>query len=172
MATPDLGTLNPRPTGKKRQKPVAKTVIGWREWVGLPALGVARIKAKMDSGARTSALHGIDIEPFRKEGVRWVRFKLHPRQHSHEPEQICAAPLVGRRAIRNSGGGKSYRYVIMTILRIGHQEWPIELTLTNRDRMGFRLLIGRTAIRKRFLVDPGASFLQAEATDGTVVSKT
>ncbi|MBF0401638.1 MAG: ATP-dependent zinc protease [Magnetococcales bacterium] len=157
---------------KKRSKPLLESRVGWREWVSLPALGIPKIKAKMDTGARTSALHGVEIEPFRRGGKLFVRFKVYPRQHSHELEYLCTAPVIGRRAIRHSSGEKRYRYVVATTLQIGHRVWPIELTLTNRDRMGFRLLIGRTAIRKKFLVDPGASFLQGEATEGNAGVKT
>ncbi|MBF0161833.1 MAG: ATP-dependent zinc protease [Magnetococcales bacterium] len=160
----------PRPSRKERSKTVTSERAGWREWVGLPTWGVARIKAKLDTGARTSALHGVDIRAFRQGGIRYVRFKLYPSQHSCEGEQVCVAPVLDRRAVRNSSGIKSYRYVVLTLLRMGAREWPIELTLTDRARMGFRLLIGRTAIRKRFLVDPGASFLQGEAVEGAMVA--
>ncbi|MBF0184481.1 MAG: ATP-dependent zinc protease [Magnetococcales bacterium] len=136
-------------------------LLGWREWVSLPALGIPLIKAKIDTGARTSALHGIEVQPFRKGTKRFVRFTVHSVQHSQQTAHLCVAPLIDRRAIRSSSGSKRRRYVIKTQLQIGALCWPIELTLSNRERMGFRLLLGRSAIRKRFLVDPAASFLQA-----------
>ncbi|MBF0096327.1 MAG: ATP-dependent zinc protease [Magnetococcales bacterium] len=137
-----------------------KPLLGWREWVGLPQLGIARIKAKIDTGARTSSLHGLDMQPFRKGHRRFVRFSVPVALHDAQQTQLCVAPLIDRRAVRSSSGCKRYRYVVKTRLQIGHTTWPIELTLSNRARMGFRLLIGRSAIRKRFLVDPAASFLQ------------
>jgi hypothetical protein len=143
-----------------RRVPTAKPLLGWREWVGLPQLGIARLKAKIDTGARTSALHGLDIQPFRRGQKRFVRFSVPIAQHDPQQTQLCVAPVIDRRAVRSSSGCKRQRYVVKTRLQIGHAVWPIELTLTNRSRMGFRLLIGRSAIRRRFLVDPAASFLQ------------
>ena len=141
----------------------AKELVGWREWVGLPQLGIGRIKAKIDTGARTSALHSMAIQPFRKGHKRFVRFSVAVAQHDPEATHLCVAPVTDRRAVRSSSGCKRYRYVVKTHLQIGQELWPIELTLSNRSRMGFRLLIGRSAIRKRFLVDPSASFLQQSA---------
>ena len=137
-----------------------KPVVGWREWVGLPDLGIERIKAKFDTGARTSAIHAFDIEAYgTKEGQRRIRFHLHPRQHRRLPSIACDAEVKDIRQITNSGGLRERRFVIETSLRIGDNHWPIELTLSNRDEMGFRMLIGRTAIRRRFVVDPGRSYL-------------
>ncbi|MDX1484033.1 MAG: ATP-dependent zinc protease [Alphaproteobacteria bacterium] len=139
-------------TAKKRQ------VVGWREWVGLPELGIEEIKAKIDTGARTSTLHAFDIVPVEENGQKFVRFRIHPVQRRRLPEVECTAPLVDRRTIRDSGGKTEYRYIVRTKLRIGERSWPIELTLTNRDEMSFRMLVGRAAIRKRFIVHPGTSF--------------
>ena len=135
-----------------------KPTIGWREWVTLPELGVERIKAKIDTGARTSALHAFDIEVGKKSGQDWVRFTIHPYQKNDTEIQTCTCPVRDIRIITNSGGSQERRIVIETQLTVGTLSWPIEMTLTNRDQMGFRMLLGRTAIKGRFLVDPGRSF--------------
>ncbi|MCA9757662.1 MAG: ATP-dependent zinc protease [Candidatus Eisenbacteria bacterium] len=140
-----------------RSKP--RLVAGWREWVALPHLGIESVKAKLDVGARTSALHAYDIEPFDEEGQERVRFKVHPVQGRDDIEVACVAPLVGRRSVKNSGGIVEARWVVRTSLRVGDQEWPIDITLTNRKRMRFRMLLGRAAMRGHLLVNPGRSFL-------------
>ena len=121
--------------------------VGWREWVGLPDLRVDAIKAKIDTGARTSALHAYNIEPFRRGGALWLRFELHPMQRSEAMKVICEARAVDERTVRNSGGGVERRYIIRTLLKLGEKSWPIELALANRDQMGFRMLLGRTALQ-------------------------
>lgn len=133
--------------------------IGWREWVGLPELGVEGIKAKIDTGARTSALHAFAIEPFRRSGALWVRFEVHPLQRSSTVKIKCEAPAIDERSVRNSGGLVERRYIVETRLMLGDRTWPIELALTNRDQMGFRMLLGRTALEGRALIEPGRSFL-------------
>lgn len=133
--------------------------IGWREWVGLPDLGVGAIKAKVDTGARTSALHAYRIEPFRRAGALWIRFELHPMQRSETMKVACEARAIDERTVRNSGGGVEHRYIIRTLLKLGERSWPIELALANRDQMGFRMLLGRTALEGRVLVEPGRSYL-------------
>ncbi len=133
--------------------------VGWREWVGLPDLSVRPIKAKIDTGARTSALHAYAIEPFRRSGVLWLRFVLQPMQQSNAFKDACEARAIDQRAVRNSGGGVEKRYIITTLLKLGEESWPIELALTNRDQMGFRMLLGRTALESRALIEPGRSFL-------------
>jgi hypothetical protein len=138
--------------------PMDKPVIGWREWVALPGLGVERIKAKIDTGARTSALHAFEIEVSEKNGQDWVRFTVHPYQEDDTEIQTCTCPVQDIRVITNSGGSRERRIVIETQLTVGTLSWPIEMTLTNRDEMGFRMLLGRTAIKGRLLVDPGRSF--------------
>ena len=133
--------------------------VGWREWVRLTDLRVVAIKAKIDTGARTSALHAFAIEPFRRSGSLWVRFEVHPIQRSSTVKIKCEAKAIDERAVRNSGGQVERRYVIETRMMLGDRAWPIELALTNRDQMGFRMLLGRTALEGRALVEPGRSYL-------------
>ncbi|MCB0363379.1 MAG: ATP-dependent zinc protease [Bdellovibrionales bacterium] len=134
-------------------------VIGWREWVRLPDFSSSLIKAKIDTGARTSAIHAEDIVIFKRKGKRKVRFRLYPVQHSREKTVLVEADLLEKRTVRSSVGHETRRPVIVVRLSIGEYHFPIELTLVNRDIMGFRMLIGRQAIRKLFLIDPGKSFL-------------
>jgi hypothetical protein len=136
--------------------------IGWREWVRLADLGVAAIKAKIDTGARTSALHAFAVEPFRRAGALWVRFEVHPVQRSNAVKIKCEAPAIDERAVRNSGGQVERRYIIETHLMLGDHSWPIELALANRDQMGFRMLLGRTALEGRALIEPGRSFVAGQ----------
>lgn len=142
-----------------RLTPKALLKIGWREWVGLPDLRVVAIKAKIDTGARTSALHAYRIEPFRRGGALWLRFELHPIQRSEAMKVTCEARAVDERTVRNSGGGVERRYIITTLLKLGDASWPIQLALANRDQMGFRMLLGRTALQGRALIEPGRSYL-------------
>lgn len=133
--------------------------IGWREWVAFPGLKIPKIKAKIDTGARTSALHAFYVEPYRDKGVPMVRFGIHPRQKRTDVEIECLAEIADRRNVSDSGGHREKRYVIVSTVELGGLSWPIELTLTNRDTMRFRVLLGRTAMEERVLIDPGASFL-------------
>ena len=133
-------------------------VIGWREWISLPDLGVKSIKAKVDTGARTSSLHAFDLQEVEKNGVVWVRFEIHPEQRTSRPSIHAELPLVTRRRVRDSGGKTELRPVVETVVELLGRRWPIEITLTQRDAMGFRMLLGRQAIRRRFVVDPGGSF--------------
>ena len=133
-------------------------VIGWREWVGLPDLGIERIKAKVDTGARSSSLHAFDVQEIEHHGERWVRFKVHPQQRSNDRVVQAAAPILDLRSVRSSSGKSTLRPVILTHVELLGVTWPVELTLANRDEMGFRMLIGRSAIQRRVIVDPGTSF--------------
>lgn len=143
----------------KTRKPKDRIVIGWREWVALPDLGVRTIKAKVDTGARTSSLHAFDLEAFREDSLDMVRFKIHPEQGSSKREKTVKAPVHEWRNVRSSSGEVELRPVILTTIEIFGESWEVELTLTRRDAMGFRMLLGRQAVRGHIVVDPGRSFL-------------
>jgi hypothetical protein len=134
-------------------------LVGWREWLALPDLGVAAIKAKIDTGARTSALHVERLEYFELDGRRWVRFELEPRSRRHGKPLVCEAPIVDERPVTDSGGDRALRPFIRTLVAIGPEVWGIEINLTNRRSMMFPLLLGRTAMRGRLQVDPEQSFV-------------
>ena len=138
-------------------------LVGWREWVRLPEFGGVSVKAKIDTGARTSAIHAGNIVETWSEEQMFVQFDLSPGHtgpHARSVTVPCRARVIDRRIIRNSGGQEQARYVILTPAVIGEYEFPIELSLTRRDKMGFRMLIGREAIKNRFWVDPAQSFVQ------------
>jgi len=135
--------------------------IGWYEWVSLPQLGLPAILAKVDTGAKTSALHAYRIETVEKKGATFVSFSLHPERHSTKSVD-CEAELFDRRVVMDSGGHVEERYVIKTLLVLGEQTWPIEVTLTNRDTMSFRMLLGRTALRNRFIINPAKQCLMGK----------
>ena len=141
----------------RKKKP--QQIIGWREWASLPGLGIERIKAKIDTGAQSSALHAFGIETFKRDGRAWVRFRVHPFQRSRYPTVVAEAPLLEHRKVRNPGGRSELRPTIRTSVEVMGEVWQIDLTLTPRWAMGFRMLLGRHALRKRFVVDSGKSFL-------------
>lgn len=136
-----------------------KPIIGWREWVLLPDLGTPWIKAKIDTGARSSCLHAFDLQEFERDGQPFIRFSVHPRQRSLNETVVVESPLLERRKVRSSNGKAEERFVTVTSLTILNVTFEIELTLSNRSNMGFRMLLGRQALRRRFLIDPGKSFL-------------
>ncbi|MGC1274464.1 MAG: RimK/LysX family protein [Planctomycetaceae bacterium] len=134
-------------------------VVGWREWAGLPDLGIRRIKAKIDTGAKSSAIHAYNVRVFARGGTEIVSFDLHPRQRNERVVVSTEAEVLEFRKVRNSGGAVDTRPVIVTHAVLFGRRFPIELTLANRDEMGYRMLIGREALRGRFLVDADQSFL-------------
>lgn len=134
-------------------------VAGWREWVRLPGLEVRWIKAKLDTGARTSAIHAFDLEEFEKDGDDWVRFSIHPWQRSAVESTIVELPVHDRRVVRSSNGEAQERMVVLMDITIVGTTVTAEVSLSRRDEMGFRLLIGREVLRQGFLVDPGRSYV-------------
>lgn len=136
-----------------------RLVLGWREWVQVPQLGLKNVKAKVDTGARTSALHAFEVRPFVDDGRQRVEFKIHPNQHDDETVVVCVADAIDERVVRDSGGRQEHRWVIETPVNIGQHSWNIEVTLTARDEMRFRMLLGREAIRGRAVVDSSRSYL-------------
>jgi hypothetical protein len=145
-------------------KPIQLPLLGWREWVALPAFGIAQIKAKIDTGARSSALHAETIEPYSKDGENWLMFTVQPKQKQKQSGQLieCHAPIKDRRLVSDSGGHIQRRYVIETQLIFGQHPIQAEVTLTNRDSMRFLMLLGRTAMNRHFIIDPNASYLQGK----------
>lgn len=134
--------------------------LGWKEWVALPALGIPAVKAKIDTGARTSALHTFSLKAFRRNGILKVRFGIHPLQRRTDLELFCEADVLDHRRVKDSGGHVEKRYVILTTVALGGRQWPIEVTLTNRDTMMFRMLLGRTALGGgRYCVSPDEAYL-------------
>ncbi|UYO98553.1 RimK/LysX family protein [Microbacterium sp. M28] len=145
----------------------SNTLTGWREWVSLPDAGVDWIKAKIDTGARTSSLHAYDVEEFEREGESWVRFRVKPWQESQEDTTVVECPIHDRRRVRSSSGHQQERLVVLLAIRIVDRLVVSEVTLSNRDEMGFRMLIGREALRRGFVVDPARSFLGGRAPKET-----
>lgn len=137
-------------------------VIGWREWVALPDFRIRSIKAKIDTGARSSSLHALDISTFDRDGKTFARFKVHPTQRDSKKKVTCEAEVLEVRQIKSSTGHAQKRIVVITTVEVLGQSWPIELTLANRAEMGFRMLLGREAVRGRFLVDADNSFYDGE----------
>ncbi len=142
----------------------SNTIVGWREWVSLPGLEVPWIKAKVDTGARTSALHAFDLEEFERDGEHWVRYSVHPWQDTDEDAVPCESPVLDRREVRSSSGHAEERYVVRLDVSLCRRVVDAEVTLSNRDEMGFRMLVGREALVQGFLVDPGSSYLGGRPT--------
>ena len=136
-----------------------KEIVGWREWIALPDLGIKYLKCKIDTGARSTALHAFYVEPFEENGIQRVRFSIHPRQRNIEKVVECVSDVIDERMVTDSGGHKEMRFVIRTTVVLGIHVIPVEMTLTNRDTMRFRMLLGRTAMSGLFLVDPKKSYL-------------
>lgn len=141
-----------------------KVIVGSEEWCSFPQLGIHAIKARVDSGAKTSALHAVNIVPFEKEGESWVKFDINPIQKNIKTVIHCQAPLVDKRVVKSSSGFREQRYVIRTEIQVGETQWEVELTLTNRDSMGFRMLLGREAMSGRILVDPEQKYVLGQPT--------
>lgn len=144
--------------------------MGWREWIGFPGLDIRKIKAKIDTGARTSAMHAFIVEPFTRDSAPWVRFSIHPNQNDTDTVVECEAPIKDQRVVRDSGGHEELRYVIDVDIAIGDDIIRSEITLTDRDTMLFRVLLGRTAMRGRYVIHPGRSYMQGDPatfSDGT-----
>lgn len=135
------------------------TLAGWREWVSLPGVGVPWVKAKLDTGARSSAIHAFDLEETVRDGERWVRFSVHPWQRSDEDAVDVECPVLDTREVRSSSGHSEERLVVTLDLTLVGRTLPVEVTLARRDEMGFRMLVGREALRQGYAVDPGASYL-------------
>lgn len=135
-----------------------KTTIGNQEWFAFPELGIPCVKARVDSGAKTSSLHAFNIRGFEREDEAWVRFDVHPIQHNRRIVIHCEHKAVDKRMVKSSSGLAETRYVIKTPVKLGNETWDIELTLANRDSMGFRMLLGREAMNGRLLVDPSIDF--------------
>ncbi|MDX1491524.1 MAG: ATP-dependent zinc protease [Pseudohongiellaceae bacterium] len=136
-----------------------KTIVGRKEWCSFPELAIPAVKARVDSGAKTSSLHAFNIKPFERDGEKWVSFEVHPLQKNRKTTIHCEAPILDKRSVKSSSGVAQKRYVISTTLEHNQIQWEIELTLSNRDSMGYRMLLGREAMIGRMMVDPEESFL-------------
>jgi len=156
---PTLNSSNKTYVGiEKLRKKKELKIIGWREWVALPNLKIPKIKVKVDTGARTSALHAFDIEKYRRDGKDFVKFKVHPEQDRPKKTIECRSRVLEYRKIKSSNGQTELRPVILTTVELLGEAWEVEITLTNRDQMGFRMLLGRASIKNKFLVHSGKSF--------------
>lgn len=141
---------------------IPKLIIGWQEWIQLPKLHLPAIKCKIDTGAKTAALHADNIEVFSRQGERFVHFTVHPLQKNTKIAVSCSAKVIDERTITSSTGGKEHRYIIKTPITLGHLKWEIELSLSNRDSMTFRMLLGRDALRYLFIIDPQKTLCQGK----------
>ncbi len=151
----------------KPRKSKDRLIIGWREWISLPDFGINTVKAKVDTGARTSSLHAFDVESYYRGTTEMVRFTIHPEQRSGKREVSVKARVHEWRKVRSSSGEAELRPVILTTIEIFGESWEVELTLTRRDSMGFRMLLGRQAVRGHMIVDPGRSYLNGRRNKTT-----
>ena len=133
--------------------------IGWKEKVSLPTIGIDEIHCKVDTGAKTSSLHAFFVEPFENRQQQFVRFGLHPIQNNKDYKKICVSPCVDKRIVKDSGGHEEERYVIRTQVQLGNKKWDVEFTLTDRDTMQFRMLLGREALKNNYVVDCSQSYI-------------
>jgi len=148
---------------------VSKTVVGSEEWISLNELNIPFIKARVDSGAKTSSMHAVNIQSFQKDNELWVKFDVFPLQNDGKRKVSCEALVIDKRVVKSSSGDREQRYVVRTSMSLKDQRWDIELTLTNRDSMGYRMLLGREAMRGKIIVDPAVSFLTGEVDQKSVV---
>ena len=148
-----------------------KQTLGWREWVKLPDLHIETIKAKVDTGAKTCALHAFYVEPYENNSESRVRFKIHPYQYDSSIVVECDAPLKDMRSVTDSGGHVENRYVISTVIELGDEVFETELTLTYRESMRFRMLVGRNALNNRFVVDPVKSYLLGRPVENKSINE-
>ncbi|EKD76923.1 MAG: Ribosomal protein S6 modification protein (RimK) [uncultured bacterium] len=153
----------------QKKYPTKRLLLGRHEWCSLPDLHIPAIKAKIDTGAKTSALHAFHIRVVKKNQKRFVRFDIHPLQNDEKILVSCIAPLIDERHITSSSGHIECRYVIMTTLVMGDQEWGVEVTLSNRDPMRYRMLLGREALSSRVLIDPSLTCQQKKITRKTAL---
>ena len=143
----------------KKNKKKEKQLIGWQEWVQLPELGIFAIKAKVDTGAKTSALHALDITTFQSDGQDFVSFTVVPLQRDRHVRLKCTAQLLGQKMVRSSTGEPEQRYAIRTPLVLANKVWDIDVTLTNREPLIFRMLLGREALASHCVIDPDKRFI-------------
>ena len=146
----------------------SKIIVGSEEWCSFPSLGVPAIKARVDSGAKTSSMHAFNIQKFRRDGENWVSFEDDPLQNDRRTVIRCESPVIDKRVVKSSSGVSETRYVIGATIKAGNEAWDIELTLANRDSMGYRMLLGREAMSGRMLVDPSISFALGEVPTSTL----
>ena len=146
----------------------SKKIIGSEEWCSFPKLGIPAIKARVDSGAKTSSIHAFNIQPFRRQGASWVSFEIHPIQNNRRTVIRCERPVIDKRVVKSSSGLSETRYVVGAQLKLGENLWDIELTLANRDSMGFRMLLGREAMHERLIVDPSHECMMGHVTNQTI----
>jgi ribosomal protein S6--L-glutamate ligase len=168
MVIPDFQPLLRRK--RKHRILEEKLLIGWQEWCALPKLHLPAIKAKIDTGAKTSAIHADNITPFMRQGKPYVHFEVAPLQGTTHPNINCTAPVIGERHVTSSNGHRELRYVIQTPILLGEQTWMIELTLSNRDPLSFRLLLGREALKGRVLIKPHAILRQGQLSQRSLKS--